>query len=86
MSRRRALRTVVAEGDIRASLEALRDKLAIEVDAANGREVAPLAKQLADVLERLEALPRTEGSRVDELARRRAERLPGAAVSQLPEG
>jgi len=86
MARRKLLTTVVAAGDIRASLEALRDRLAAEIEEADGKELAPLAKQLSDVLHRIESLPRKEASRVDDLARRRADRLPGASVSSLPEG
>ena len=61
------LREVVAQGDLRASLEALRDRLAAGIDGASERQlvhVAPLAKQLADVLQALAALP-VEGAPAD---------------------
>jgi len=54
------LEAVVAEGDLRASLEAVRDRLAGFLDGLSDRQVlhaAPLAKQLTDTLEKLAALP-----------------------------
>lgn len=51
---------VVRGNDYRASLEALRDRLAAGIDEADGRQLvhlAPLAKQLADVLKMLADLP-----------------------------
>ena len=54
------LEAVVAEGDLRASLEATRDRLAGFLDGLGERQVihaAPLAKQLVDVLQRLADLP-----------------------------
>jgi hypothetical protein len=50
---------VVANGDYRASLAALRDRLAAGIDGASDRQLvhlAPLAKQLADVLKQLAEL------------------------------
>lgn len=90
MAAQRKLSEVVAEGDLRASLEALRDTLAAEIEAGTAcvkcggsvsSPTASLAKQLADVLVGLEALPRREASAVDQLAKRRAARLSGAKVS-----
>ena len=54
------LRNTVSEGIYRKSLEALRDRLAEGIDGASERQLihlAPLAKQLADVLQALEDLP-----------------------------
>jgi hypothetical protein len=51
---------VVAAGDYRASLEALRDRLAAGIDGSSERQLihlAPLSKQLADVLKTLAELP-----------------------------
>lgn len=51
---------VMASGDYRASLEALRDRLAAGIDGSTDRQLihlAPLAKQLADVLKLLADLP-----------------------------
>jgi hypothetical protein len=81
----------VQTGDRRQSLEALRDRLATELErvAEDGfcleckrgsSSVAPLAKQLSDVLARLDEMPaEVKGTPLDELARRRADREPGAA-------
>lgn len=60
MSDDRTLETVVGDGDLRASLEAVRDRLAGFLDGLSERQVihaAPLSKQLTDVLEKLAALP-----------------------------
>jgi len=54
------LAPVVREGDYRASLEAVRDRLAAFLDGLSDRQVvqaAPLAKQLTDVLAQLADLP-----------------------------
>ena len=54
------LASVVSTGAYRASLEALRDTLAAGIDGAGERQLihlAPLAKQLADVMRTLEDLP-----------------------------
>ena len=55
-----ALLPVVEAGDYRASLEALRDRLAAGIDGATSRQLihlAPLAKQLAELLKVLADLP-----------------------------
>lgn len=79
MARPRTLHAVVNEGDHKASLEALRGRLAREIDRSEGRDVAPLAKQLADVLRELHGQPvRGEASVVDELAERAARRRAAA--------
>ena len=56
----RSLEDVVADGDLRASLEAVRDRLAGFLDGLSERQLlhaAPLSKQLTDVLEKIAALP-----------------------------
>ena len=56
---------VVADGDYRKSLEALRDRLAAFLDGLSERQVvhaAPLSKQLADVLKEIAALPNPEAA------------------------
>lgn len=78
-----------ASGDLRKSLEALRDSLAADIDSAEPRDKAALAKQLRDTLIAIDKLPggqvKTELDRIaesipaDELAQRRARRQPGAA-------
>jgi hypothetical protein len=82
-----------ASGDRRRALEALRDRLAEEVERVSDEgfcftckrgssSVAPNAKLLADVLKQLDELPEVEGSSVvDDLAARRAERKARAAGS-----
>jgi hypothetical protein len=50
----------VATGDYRRSLEALRDRLAAGIDGASSRQLihlAPLAKQLADIMRVLDEMP-----------------------------
>lgn len=69
-----SLREVVAAGDRRASLIALRDELAKRLQDAD-RDVAPISRQLLLVLRELDQLPTpAEESKVDELANRRARR------------
>lgn len=51
---------VMVSGTYRQKLEALRDKLAASIDGAGPRQlihVAPLSKQLTEVLKALEDLP-----------------------------
>ena len=77
-----SLGEVVSQGDLRASLEALRDRLAAEIDGADqARDVAALALRLTDVLRQLDELPAAQGEAVnalDELRKRRADREPNA--------
>jgi len=69
-----------AGGDRLEALRAVRDRLADELDQAQGRDVAPIARELRAVLDALEsAEPVKGGSRFDELAARRAGRLADAA-------
>jgi hypothetical protein len=72
----------VAEGNYRASLEALRDTLAASIEEANASHRAALAKQLADVLTILSSMPGERKSAVDDLAKRRSTRR---AASALPD-
>jgi hypothetical protein len=73
------LSEVVAEGNYLRSLEALRDRLALELDgssklSAAARDVAAVSNQLKDVLERISLIKPPEKSKVDELAEQRAKR------------
>jgi hypothetical protein len=73
------LSEIVAEGNYLRSLEALRDRLALELDASSklsaaARDVAAVSNQLKDVLERISMIKPSEKSRVDELAEKRANR------------
>lgn len=75
-----SLAVVVARGDLRASLEALRDRVAATLDDARAAGelglVAPLSRQLADVLERLAAIPDPAAAADDvESAQGEAERI-----------
>lgn len=69
---------VAEAGDRVATLRALRDRIAADIDAATApRDLAPLAQRLMDCLQLIAdaetANPETEGTALDELyARRRA--------------
>ena len=81
---------VVADGDRRLSLQAIRDRVAVELADAEGRDVAVLAKELREVIRELDLLPgagtespldRIAGAVSDDLAERRAARRADAAGS-----
>ena len=75
----RSLPEVVAAGDRRASLEALRDHLARLLESAE-RDHAAIARQLTVVLREIDELPNpAEESKVDDIQARRAARLAKAA-------
>ena len=77
----RSLPEVIASGDRRASLEAIRNKLAADLAITDGFHSAALAKQLADVIRELDSLPGgAEVSTVDDLAARRAARRSAAGT------
>jgi hypothetical protein len=81
-----SLSAAVASGDRVASLRALRDVLASNIEAAEApRDVAPLARQLTLVLAELDALapPERKGTHLDQLADRRRAR--GAATASVDE-
>jgi hypothetical protein len=64
----------------RAALEALRDRLATDIEAADPKAVAALSRELRIVMAELDALRGGEaGDTVDDLAKRRAARRAGAA-------
>lgn len=76
------LTEVVVRGDQRKSLEAIRDRLARLLEMAQPNQAAALAKQLTDVISKLDALPTGEEvSPVDDLAKRRATRRAQASGS-----
>ena len=51
-----------SSGDKRATLEALRDKLATSIQGCeSGRDVAALSKRLMEVMNEIDALPRPKG-------------------------
>jgi hypothetical protein len=70
---------IVAAGDRRASLTALRDELARHISAGE-KDVPSLARQLTVVLRELDELPNpAEESKVDDLSTRRANRIAAAS-------
>lgn len=72
---------VVADGDRRKSLEAIRNYLAVELAQSSGRDVAAIARELREVIRELDSLPTSEEvSGVDQLARRRANRRDSASA------
>ena len=75
------LREAAATGSRLTALQALRDRLAVEIDTcSSARDIAALSRQFADVLAQIEKLapPEQKGTPLDELAKRRAGR--GAAA------
>lgn len=69
-----SLREQVAAGR-RQALEAIRDRLAAELVEAEGRDVAPIARELRATLTDIEDLPsKREESPVDDLAEQRQKR------------
>jgi hypothetical protein len=75
-----SLEQTVVSGDYRASLTALRDFLARELDDCDSkRDAATLAARLQAVLADIEAIPKkSEVSAADEIAARRASRRTGS--------
>lgn len=78
---------VVSSEDRRASLSAIRDRVARELVGAEGRDVAALAKELREVIREIDSLPTAErvtpldklaGAVSDDLAQRRADRQAAA--------
>jgi hypothetical protein len=67
----------VGSGDSRRALEAVRDRLIVELDQAPSRYVAALARELLAVVKAIDALApeKPERSIADELIARRQERL-----------
>jgi hypothetical protein len=60
---------VVGAGQTRASLEAVRDRLALLLEDAPARDAAALARQLTIVLEKIDKLPGgEEASNLDRIA------------------
>ncbi len=80
---RRTLPEVVPLGERRHSLEAVRDLLAVRLEAADERASAPLAKMLVDVMRELADLSDTGEARsvVDDLTARRTSRRATATGS-----
>lgn len=74
---------IVAAGNTLASLEAMRDQIASDLELCEQmRDKAALYLRLADVLKTIDDLrpPAVEGDTVDEIAARRAHRRSGTAA------
>jgi hypothetical protein len=73
----RRLVDAVGSGSTKSALEAVRDRLIVEIDQSPTRYVAGLARELLAVLKTLDVLPSDKPGRsiADELVERRAERL-----------
>ncbi len=73
---------IAKSGDRLATLEALRDRLAAEIDECQHRhDLASLALRLTDVLQQIDSMPQTQKvSRADEIAERRAARRGAGAA------
>lgn len=71
---------IVGTDDRVAALKQLRYRLAAAIEEAPPSAMAPLAKQLREVMVELESLaPKREASRLDDLAAKRAARRSDAA-------
>lgn len=73
MEESKPLEESAASGDRGAALRSLRDLLARTIQTCDSaRDIAALSRQLTDVLNQLESLPKpAEGTPLDELANRR---------------
>jgi uncharacterized protein related to proFAR isomerase len=72
-----AFEAAVRSDDPREALSAIRDRLAEGVLAADGNRLlhlAPLAKQLVEVIEKIQAIPEPEADSVDD-SREATERI-----------
>jgi hypothetical protein len=78
----------IKRGDKRKQLEALREKLATEIDACfKGADVAALTLRLMKVLEELESIPETgKASSYDELKAARDARTGGTPNAARRQG
>jgi hypothetical protein len=76
----RTFREVIAAGNTRESLEAMRDELAAAMAQAPATVIAQIAARLQAVIEALDALPKAKKvTRADQLAKQRTRRRAAAA-------
>jgi hypothetical protein len=75
---------VAATGDMRKTLEALRDHLAFKLDRADPAVAAQIAGQLRQVLKDLQALPAPKGGSKRDEAREKREARRVAAAAPVP--
>lgn len=68
--------TGAVQGDKRVALEAIRDRLAVELarPTCKGQAAAAVAKELRATIDAIDGLPGGEVSAVDDLTAKRAER------------
>jgi hypothetical protein len=80
-----AIADIAATGDRIKTLEAVRDKLAADLDVAPATVTAQLASQLSKVFAELADLgASTKVSSLDELAAKRTDRLTAAGIPDTP--
>lgn len=77
----KSMTAAAATGNTREALEQLRDTLAAAIDVADPAIVAQLSGQMVKVLAAIDALPSDKTSKVDDLAKRRADRVAKARAS-----
>lgn len=78
-----AIATAAATGDRRRTLEAMRAKLAVDMDAAPPAVVAQIAGRLSAVMVELEELGKGKKvSTLDELDQRRQDRIAATVVDE----
>jgi hypothetical protein len=86
MPRSETISDAAKSGDRRRTLEAMRDKLADDMDAAPPAVVAQIAGRLAAILAELEGMATGKVSTLDELASRRTDRLAEAKAAKPASG
>ena len=86
MAERTRIDVAAKTGDRRKTLEAMRDKLAADMEEAPPAVVAQIAGRLSAVMAELDDMPAKEKSRSDELAKRREERRAAAKVASAASG
>ncbi len=71
----------IGSGSTREALEAMRDKLAREMEFADAAILAQISGQLVKVLAALDSLPPEQKSRVDDLTAQRKKRVAQARAN-----
>lgn len=71
----------IESNDVRRQMEAIRDRLTLEIEGCDSpRDLAPLTRQLVEVVTQLAALPSSiEESEADQVAARRRARRANSA-------
>lgn len=80
------IQSAALTGDRRLTLEAMRDKLARDMDDAPPSVVAQIAGRLSAILEELDDIGAAKGSVSDDLAKRRADRVAAAKQAVVAGG